>query len=631
MRWLLICPILISFISNGSKNIIPFTILFSAITLLFFIWIRYKTFLKIPFPRLLLCCLIFTFLSLSQAVYLYPALIQCVKIVVYGCYFLIIFNEFKDEDYHQTHGIIFGLGVIASAVVYVQWITGVGIRGIFSPNPMYSATLLALSLIIGFFNISGRSDTKKHWWVLGILCIFPAILLLKARGPLVGMIAGILGGYLIQKKYNSAFYGFILVLFIILILPGKIFLEQVLHMGTYVWGRFSIWKTALYIISSYPFLGFGPGNFNIAYLLYRFPYHDGYARFLHTTPLAHNDFLQIGSDVGLPVLLLGCFVIAGAMYKVMRSSDKNSTVVISSSIIVTLGVCAMVNFPLYLPFFNLVLCLFIAHIIAHTNHTASVRGYVKKLYIFKYILPLLLLFLIGDSISIMSGKHIWMPLKTDLLKEQAYTELQSMDGSNYKKVLMRLESLKKKIAALNPYDSAYNAWMKKVYEQVYKRTSEREYLIEAIRASFDSIRFDPYNAFYHHARGELYFNEKDYELARMSFNEAIKHEPKYMRALLKKAECENMLDNPAESEKTFNTIFRNIGLIKLSKSSHPYISELLGGDFDKIYSGYAGLLFKKGEYASAKKYITRALTLSPENKVYKNNLDLINKRNNEKN
>jgi len=91
-------------------------------------------------------------------------------------------------------------------------------------------------------------------------------------------------------------------------------------------GRREVWSRAIYMVQDFPYTGIGMGTFNqVANLLYPFFLAGPDAEIPH----AHNLFLQIGVDLGLPglvaylALLTACFLMAWRAYTWEKSQIPN--------------------------------------------------------------------------------------------------------------------------------------------------------------------------------------------------------------------------------------------------------------------------------------------------------------------
>jgi O-antigen ligase len=64
--------------------------------------------------------------------------------------------------------------------------------------------------------------------------------------------------------------------------------------------RTRIWGIAIKSAGEHPWTGSGPGNFELAYQKYAFPVREDFVRYARTTQFAHNEYLQVAADMGLP-------------------------------------------------------------------------------------------------------------------------------------------------------------------------------------------------------------------------------------------------------------------------------------------------------------------------------------------
>ena len=112
--------------------------------------------------------------------------------------------------------------------------------------------------------------------------------------------------------------------------------------ATSVAARFDYWRAAWQTLESNPILGSGPGTFMVSYKKLKRPEAE-------MTRLAHNDFLQQGSDSGWTGLLAYVTWILGGIAMLHRKSSTDLT-----SLSVWLGLTGMalqsfVEFGLYIP------------------------------------------------------------------------------------------------------------------------------------------------------------------------------------------------------------------------------------------------------------------------------------------
>jgi putative inorganic carbon (HCO3(-)) transporter len=139
--------------------------------------------------------------------------------------------------------------------------------------------------------------------VMGVLLV---TILSQSRGAWIALLLAI--SVLALFRWKSAWY--IVIPFIILIPLGMYFWgsDQVLELLVTdetiqgIEGRTEIWSRAIYMIQDFPFTGIGMGSFCVvADRLYPF-----FLASPFTIPHAHNLFLQLAADLGLPGLIAWC-------------------------------------------------------------------------------------------------------------------------------------------------------------------------------------------------------------------------------------------------------------------------------------------------------------------------------------
>jgi Tfp pilus assembly protein PilF len=150
------------------------------------------------------------------------------------------------------------------------------------------------------------------------------------------------------------------------------------------WGRFVIWEWAWRIITESPWLGKGLGSFGLVFPRHQNPL-EGSAGFM-----AHNDYLQIWLEAGLPgvILLLAIYISALVLFvRVLRSRRFTGVRVIEiAGLFCGLLVVAMhsfVNFNLYVLPTSLVAGVMLArfHELATARHGAHVWVFKPTRYI----------------------------------------------------------------------------------------------------------------------------------------------------------------------------------------------------------------------------------------------------------
>ena len=191
---------------------------------------------------------------------------------------------------------------------------------LFYPNTLAGTIILVLPMTMAFLWQSPRLTKAARVFVLGAVCLSSMLCLFWS---------GSKAGWLIVLAMA-------LVAFFRLPIPGKIksvIVSLILVAGlagffikysdyfkggaTSVGARFDYWAAALQIIKEKPVFGSGPGTFSVLYHQFKSPESE-------MARLAHNDYLQQGSDSGVIGLLLYFGLIVGLLAFLYRNSFKNS-------------------------------------------------------------------------------------------------------------------------------------------------------------------------------------------------------------------------------------------------------------------------------------------------------------------
>jgi O-antigen ligase len=184
--------------------------------------------------------------------------------------------------------------------------------------------LLILGTLIDVFSYKGH---KIFIFVL-IQALFltsglGALYLTGSKGAMVAFLFGCLcfGAIYMWKKYPWA-RKFIIsagVLFVLLVIVALINFSEIAHRSKSMYLRGVYWQAAVKTMLAYPVFGVGLNNFQDFYTRYKSDYQQEVIR-------AHNDYLQIGADMGLIGLGIFCAILIFVIYRIFKTPLKtNST------------------------------------------------------------------------------------------------------------------------------------------------------------------------------------------------------------------------------------------------------------------------------------------------------------------
>jgi len=237
-------------------------------------------------------------------------------------------------------------------------------------NHNHFAGFLELSLPFAICGALFYKSKKKYkifqYGFLSIL-LFVCLVLTLSRGGIISFVCAFLLVTLIFTKDLKIFlpatiFAIIIIYFTLTLKPilEKIFsFEQMTLSGS---SRMLLWKSTFYSLMEKPLMGWGPGNFTIAYQKYR----DGIDGIVN---YAHNDYLQAVVELGIPVafalfaIILWWFVKGVTKIKTRHNMFFNYTGISAAMGAVSLGFHELVDFNLRIPsnavLFALVFSIFI--------------------------------------------------------------------------------------------------------------------------------------------------------------------------------------------------------------------------------------------------------------------------------
>ncbi len=188
-------------------------------------------------------------------------------------------------------------------------------------NPNVLAGSLGLFFLLGFgLFLFGRAEFDKVEKVILVITMVSTgglLIATQSRGAILAALSGCL--LIISSKFKRGWLIFLFLIPLIILTGYQRLWAQFLNFITAgstisgFLGRTEIWSRAIFMLEDYPFTGIGMGLFGpVADTLYPF-----YEYPTQTVEHAHNLFLQIGVDLGIPGLvswlaILGLSLVAAA-------------------------------------------------------------------------------------------------------------------------------------------------------------------------------------------------------------------------------------------------------------------------------------------------------------------------------
>jgi len=192
------------------------------------------------------------------------------------------------------------------------------------------------------FAMQEENVSKKGLYFAGATLIALSIIATQGRGSWLGVVTILtLATVLFYRKYLYKILVIVGTLFIttMIILPDirERFLNIFMIFSKYNLGRISLWQSALLMIGDHPWFGIGPGLFEQMLDRYRV---EG---FYNATGHAHNDYLHVAVQSGLPSMLVWIsiwilFFVYGSKYLRTTPTDRTDRMIVISAVLAIAGI-----------------------------------------------------------------------------------------------------------------------------------------------------------------------------------------------------------------------------------------------------------------------------------------------------
>lgn len=195
------------------------------------------------------------------------------------------------------------------------------------PNELAAALLVGLALGAGFALARGRSPALRLGGLVAIPLCAAGIFLSLSRGGLVALAAVLLVGTVSAGRWRVA----VTAILVAVAAGGVLYFTQLAPLparervltangGS---GRSDLWKVGLRIVRAHPVGGVGVGNFQTSspnYVLQPGALKRTDLIFSPAPKVAHNTYLQVLSEMGVPGLLLFLAVIGVCVHCTLRAA-----------------------------------------------------------------------------------------------------------------------------------------------------------------------------------------------------------------------------------------------------------------------------------------------------------------------
>lgn len=269
--------------------------------------------------------------------YPHPSRQWLLMIVGYVALFYLLVSFIDRWDHIRTVTVVIVLvGVAEASLALVQGFAWNAIRPsgtFFNPNFLAGYLAVAWAILLscalhGYREnalFSAPSMPSALWWfglgsALGAILV--AVVLTQSRGGMI--IVFIATVFILTVRYGLKLAGTCALLFAVisLLIPtpirDRVVLEHYQNPATYA--RWQMWQGATREMLDHPF-GIGLGLYQYTYPHYAFPVEGQVARYGKVAQTPHNDYLQMGVEMGpgaVLIFMMGIFMVARELLKVLR-------------------------------------------------------------------------------------------------------------------------------------------------------------------------------------------------------------------------------------------------------------------------------------------------------------------------
>jgi len=518
---------------------------------------------KIPLPLVLL--IIIVIFSFIKNGFLMSSLHDCIIFLAYFILYFLIIKNLQDKYQFKVFIQIFFLTSFFIALYtilhyynFISYLQEYGSVASLIGQKNWISNYLALIFPLMFcFYLLEKIKKKKIIYFISLSFLYITLMICQSRGIWISLSLSLLFGiFLIFKfnffnlfKENKRWLILLLIAFIIITLiystdnplnksaltvPQRAistFDEKDPSINT----RILMWKVTGLMIKDKPFLGGGIGSFKINYLDYQARFlkeHPEYNKYWTNAKEAHNEYLQMGAEIGLfglGIILIMILKLYNLFTIFLKKEIDNKRKLICWGLLLGITsflIHSLFTFPLHVPAlgsaFFIILGLSVVYIKnfnlpeernKERKENYLINGEKKRSNNFRLrllytILILLIILLLADTIVV----------RPYLAEVYAYQGGKYYDNGNYKESLLKYKYANK----LNPFNGrvlfnlGVNYYISGIYEEAEKIFKE-------------SIKY--YND--RNVYGNLalcYMKMGDYQRAEEEFKYAIYLNPRFIKA-----------------------------------------------------------------------------------------------------
>ncbi|MFH1825326.1 MAG: O-antigen ligase family protein [Candidatus Firestonebacteria bacterium] len=588
----IVCIMVIS-VLLAKFHLLNFTVIFIVTGLLFLITIfKKERLIKTPIDYVGTGLILLSFLSLLVSVNTEKTLYEIFKVI--SCIFLFYVTVNYLRNLKNIMFVIETITFVSFAVsvigIYQYFFLGDLRAESLFPNPNLLGGFLVINIsLVSMSLINSKGLFKNILNCSSLISSIICLVLTQSRGAALSFVFVIIlflislnilaSKKVIKKRFRLSISLIIFIIILLLLIVPNPLMSRMVNIGgddVAAYARVGIYKSALKMFLDKPFLGYGLGTFADVFPKYTFPIEGNIGRFTRLAEFAHNEYLQVISEMGMAGMLLMfifIIIILKQSYILIKNTNNESELkLILGSVlaIISILIHATVDFNLHFLPINIIFIMLIAVIFSKPlNQTNACFVKLNKVKRLRMYILLLVLILIIVVIQNSLAEHFYMNYFYNTKKHNLEDAEKSMKTAIF----------------LNPLSGKYYDVLGKHYQNYYKLTKDLK-TFNISEAYFKSaVLKNKMNAFYHKHLALLYYDAKLYQETVEEYNKAInlypndailRYELGYVYYLVKSYNlAEKILKDSIILEPNFSRahlllseVYKRTGNVKSSKLEH---------------------------------------------------------------
>lgn len=448
---------------------------------------------------------------------------------------------------------------------------------------------IALSFVLFAHAAENASKRKIFFQKCGLIALLLAliitILAVKSRGAFVSLAAT--GFFLTILKNKKLGMLFVLFCCIAVFLPtpwGSIFQKLQKRHDPFAYQRIDIWQSSLRMAADYPIFGVGLGMYKFYGMEYNFPVEHQIARYGKYLNIAHSDFLQIATElgiVGLMLFLAGIGRMAWYSLRGLRTSPLTWPVAAATAGAAGLLIHGLFSTLLTSPALALVGCIFVAILLDAATayrqtslvlHTRRVWYAALGFAVFCLLIPVIVYPFLAHHhylqyFNFRAQRDI--PQAVAHLKQAiAYVPIHAAYHRTFGELYLTAfrnaptpdafyegyQSFTRAIRCNRRDYDAYQQLGKLHQEMFYKKLRARATAQNALEAYQQALRYKPYDPFILSSMASLHADLNEFERAISLLRRAVTFEPNFVGGYQLLGRMLAHLDRQAEAQQAFQQV-----------------------------------------------------------------------------